>query len=370
MNRTRAPAVFSRAFRRNWVVALVVLVCLAIQVRSLAQSGTINFNTFTVGARVYDSDGTTPLSGASYSSQLYVGIDRSTLVAVGSPAPFRTGATAGYIISGDVVVPGFPAGSSMVVEARAWRTADGGSYEQAVGNGGPTGKSNLILVNLGSPGGPPPPPKAGADLIGLTGYVIGGGFLLSLGDPRTQTFSLGGTQQDQSCGIAVGAKVIREFKPEADGFVNAYTQNATVDAVLEAYYPYYLAGDSSTRLKCGDLPDGPDARISFFVQAYNTYYLTVAATGGQTGEVDVHYLLEEPRPRLGVHVNPGGRPEMEIEALPGVAYIVETANVLPATSWTTLGTSTLNGRGLGSVLLPDPQTAAAGYFRVRSVSGR
>jgi len=60
MNRTvhctRRPDVFSRAFLRNRLSHW--LSCVSREPAPFAgQSGAINFNTFTVGARVYDSDG-------------------------------------------------------------------------------------------------------------------------------------------------------------------------------------------------------------------------------------------------------------------------------------------------------------------------
>jgi len=136
---------------------------------------------------------------------------------------------------------------------RAWRAADGASYEQAVAGGGRPA-SPISSWSLWDRPGPPPPPKAGADLIGLTGYVIGGGFLLSLGDPRTQTFTLGETSR-----IRAVVSRWREDDPRVQAgrgrYVNAYTKTQR-QMPFSRLLSYYLAGDSSTRLQCGDSEPG------------------------------------------------------------------------------------------------------------------
>lgn len=122
----------------------------------------------TGGSPVTDSDGTTRLTGATFWAQLYAapgaGVAEGSLVALGTPTNFRTGAGAGFVPAGIVatVTGGIP-GTTATVQMRAWEGAAGSTYEATLASGGKVGKSTgvggsaTINVTLGGPdpaGGP------------------------------------------------------------------------------------------------------------------------------------------------------------------------------------------------------------------------
>ena len=339
-NRIRTHTVLPKSPVGTSIHALIVAVCLANAVPAVAQ-GTINFNTFIVGARVYDSDGTTPLTGTSYVSQLWVGTQGSgegALMPVESPVRFRTGAGAGYIIlSTNVVVPFITSDSPAVVQMRVWNGAMFVNYAAAAAGGGKVGKSNLILITLGSSGGPPPPKVGGADLVSMTGCKILPVMVLSFGSPRAETYSVGTNIASQSCGITVGPKISQDFTSSGAGYVVVSTRNAVVDVVLEAYAGYYLAGYDGTRTSCGDLPDdGPDARIAFPVQPTTSYIVTLAAKSGQAGVVELEYVASSAPPAVQriefdslTNVYDGTNKPVRVTTTPQVRNVIITYDDLP-----------------------------------------
>lgn len=347
--------------------------------------GVLNFNTRVTGrvdARVHQADGVTPLAGDVYFAQLYFGPDvaNPSLVAVGTPRPFRTGAFAGYVSPTDVVVPGVAPGATVLVEMRAWDASGGvASYETALDQGRDVGRSNRIKVVLGAPGGPsgavpgldsPYLAAVGGDLAGLAGFVLGDGFLVSFGFPTSQNFSLPGPALNESCGLAVGAKVIRRILPEASGRVTVRTVGSPVDAVLEGHFPYYLAGDASTLLGCGAAPSGPEAGIAFDVVGDQTYWITVAAVGGQAGTVQVEYLLEPLPLRLSLRRTPDGRLQFDLTgAAADQRCVIERSDQWPPVNWAELPASdhAADARGAWSFTAAPETGRTEGYFRARTV---
>ena len=108
-----------------------------------------------VDAPVFARDGTTPLSGASFLAQLYLGPTPELLRPAGLPAPFLSGEDAGYwqFQPGEfVVVPGVAPGEEALIQVRVWEAAAGGSFEEAVAQGGTVGASGILGVVTG--GGP------------------------------------------------------------------------------------------------------------------------------------------------------------------------------------------------------------------------
>ena len=136
-------------------------------VGALAQ-GQFNFgNRVTVAgidAKVFMPDGSTPLSGAGYWAQAYVGTDLESLQPVGTPVNFRTGAAAGYI-SSVIVTTQFPGGTKVWVEMRAWE-APAASYEAALADGRMFGKSDPIQLTVAEAPNPPP------DMVGLKSFSL------------------------------------------------------------------------------------------------------------------------------------------------------------------------------------------------------
>jgi hypothetical protein len=118
-----------------------------------------------IDAKVFKPDGVTPLSGADYWAQAYVGTSLDSLAPVGSPVNFRTGSNAGYIVSAVVTVPGLPKDTKVFVEMRAWE-AGANSYEAAVAGGKLFGKSDPIQLTLTEAPNPPP------DMVGLKSFSL------------------------------------------------------------------------------------------------------------------------------------------------------------------------------------------------------
>jgi len=141
--------------------------------------GLVNFTTRTLGstARIYDTDGVTPLNGTSFYAQIYAAdgtvTDANTLTAKGTKVTFgTTSGSAGYVLSsgnywdGNAVNP-FVAVSSgagtVTIQVRAW-SADTVSTEYA--NASKTGKSSLFQVAAKAS------PDSPATLDALTGFNL------------------------------------------------------------------------------------------------------------------------------------------------------------------------------------------------------
>lgn len=152
---------------------LLIAACIVATVGALAQ-GTVNFVNKVAGgvldAPVFNTDGTTKLSGADYLAQLYAGTTAGSLTAVGSAAPFKAN---GYFNAGAVVVPGIAGAATAILQVRAWAAADGATYEAAVAAGKAAGMSETFGVALGNPGGAPP--TVPADMVGLKSFSLSGG---------------------------------------------------------------------------------------------------------------------------------------------------------------------------------------------------
>jgi hypothetical protein len=121
-------------------------------------------------ARIFDTDGITLLSGAGFEADLYWAVgtvaDSTLLVALNAPAPFNTGAEAGYFTGGQRIIPGVDAGWIITAQVRAWDTAGGSfnSWVVAKNGGGATGESVLFQVTLNGP------PSTPAYMTGLNGH--------------------------------------------------------------------------------------------------------------------------------------------------------------------------------------------------------
>lgn len=324
-----------------WILAFLPL--------PAAAQGTVLFNTAVVGARVYDTNWL-PVQGPMFVGQLYAGPPGGLLTAVDSPVPFRTGVAAGYIMVGSVSIPGIAPGSQAEIEMRAWDISAGATFDAARAAGGRTGISNRILVLLGggfgfssaarqgpAQGGAPgevlllvPP----ATLSGLSGFAVGSAFNLNYGPPGTAEVPLEGRDLSFSCGIPVGTKLLLDFHPLHDGELTIFTQVTEVDAVLELFHPYYLAGSDVTRLGCTDLPDGNHASLSQTVLANQVYYITLAARNAQTGAVTLAYRLDKRRVDVMEFVKPAaaiydGTPKtLAVHTQPQVQFIRITYNGL------------------------------------------
>jgi hypothetical protein len=157
---------------------LVGLLCVITAVGAFGQ-GTIDFRnrnttvTPNVDAPISDIGGATRLSGAAFVAQLMVGATATSLTAVGTPSPFRTGTGAGYWDFGTdfTRTTTLPAGSAAFFLIQVWE-ASAGSYAAAVAGGFKHGQSNsgaaqpITLGNFGSP------PSVPAALAGLQSFSL------------------------------------------------------------------------------------------------------------------------------------------------------------------------------------------------------
>ncbi len=145
-----------------------------LQVIASGGGGTVNFANRVpvagIDAPVFDSDGTTRLTGLAYLAQLYAGPAAEALAPVGWAVPFNVGNLAGYVTPPSVVViPTVPAGAVAWVQLRAWESSRGATYEEAFQAGGKVGTSEPVQVTTGGAGHPPSFP---ADLVGLTSFRL------------------------------------------------------------------------------------------------------------------------------------------------------------------------------------------------------
>lgn len=99
-------------------------------------------------APVYDVDGITPLWGAGFVAQLYVGADEAALRPVSQPSPFLESYSAGLWHFQRITLPHLAPGLLVATQVRAWDTAFGASYEEARARGGKHGHSAVIQILL------------------------------------------------------------------------------------------------------------------------------------------------------------------------------------------------------------------------------
>jgi hypothetical protein len=157
----------------------LTVVCLVAIASYAQQYGQFDFNNYKtaagINAPVFDALGA-KLEGTDYLAQLYAGPSATELYAQGTPAPFRTGTGAGYWLTtaayNPVTLSGGDwalAGKTVFVEVRAWKVADGTTWEAAKAAGGNWGQSAALQLVSGNAGTPPSLP---AVLTGLTSFSL------------------------------------------------------------------------------------------------------------------------------------------------------------------------------------------------------
>lgn len=109
------------------------------------------------------------VAGPRYLAQLYAGNSATQLNPVGPAVPFRAGVQAGYFDDGVRTIPGTTPGAEHFFSIRAWDSAAGETYDQALVNGGQYGSSEVRKIIVG--GGTNPP----AELTGLMPFKLTGG---------------------------------------------------------------------------------------------------------------------------------------------------------------------------------------------------
>jgi hypothetical protein len=168
-------------------VALAVVVCV-----QLNAQGTVDFRnriTGTLDVPVYLNNAhTTLLAGPDFVAQLYFSATQGgSYTAVGAaPAPFRTGAGAGYWSAGadsTRILTGITAGAEAWIQVRAWNLTLDATYEAAVAAGNiathPYGSSTPFRIPITGGGGVPP--GSPAFMTGLTSFAV----------PEPSTIALG-----------------------------------------------------------------------------------------------------------------------------------------------------------------------------------
>lgn len=162
---------------------LLIMAAAVFATVNIFAQGTVNFSNIG-GQRVMNSlTGTNAPTGSTFVVQLYYLPD--TGVAPTTDALFMSlgsvtaiGPQGGLFSGGLRTAPVTPPGAAAYFQVRAWETAYGTSYEEALahqaagGRLGLTGKSNIIKVDTGDP--TIQPPEAGASLVaaGLGGIQL------------------------------------------------------------------------------------------------------------------------------------------------------------------------------------------------------
>lgn len=104
----------------------------------------------TNSSAICDVDGSTRLSGTSFSAQTYAGSAPESLRPLGSRKFFNTGTRVGFITTAWVTSPNVPVGSKVYAQMRVWESAWGESYEAARAQGGKFGFSEIQSATGGA----------------------------------------------------------------------------------------------------------------------------------------------------------------------------------------------------------------------------
>jgi hypothetical protein len=140
---------------------------------------------------VLDTDGAT-LLGSGFSVQCYAGEFADYLIAVGSPLSFQSESSAGIFGPVIVQVPDVLPGKMVFVQAKAWESAKGKSYEQAKDAGGKVGASAIVQVMTAKSEEVP----------------------LSSGLPGLKSFQLRSALPDQPSIKFTGGRVLEDGRPQ------------------------------------------------------------------------------------------------------------------------------------------------------------
>ena len=149
---------------------------LAVASSSGFPQGVLNFANFGNGANapVFDTDGTTKLTGTNFSADLYwangIVTDSCALQPLNAPAFFSSTAP-GYFFGGTRTIPAAP-GTTITVQVRVWPTAAGSSWLEAgcALGGGRIGSSIMFPLTLAAP--PDATNMTELPSFGLSGYIL------------------------------------------------------------------------------------------------------------------------------------------------------------------------------------------------------
>jgi hypothetical protein len=134
--------------------------------------------------------------GAGYQIALYWGpagaTDDRNLVQIGGSANFLTGTSAGTFFGGHRTITGIAPGAVVAFQARAWNSAAGNSYEQAINSAsGIAGKGPVFEMKTKDPGNALETTPNIWQAPGWRGFRMGPGGYSEIIIPEPSTISLG-----------------------------------------------------------------------------------------------------------------------------------------------------------------------------------
>jgi len=162
---------------------LVIMAAAIFATVNIFAQGTVNFSSIGGGGVTNSLTGQRVVVGSTFQVQLYYLPDLGTppatdgqmmsLAGVASIGPI-----AGIFSGGTRTAPVSPPGTFAYFQVRAWETAFGTSYEDAVAKGAVggrlalTGKSNIFRVNTSDPTLQPPEAAASLVAAGMLGFSV------------------------------------------------------------------------------------------------------------------------------------------------------------------------------------------------------
>jgi hypothetical protein len=147
------------------LTAAVMMVAVAVH-----GQGQVNFSNRGTGvdAPIFNVDGTTRLSGATFQAQLYggpQGTAAASLTAAGAATGFQTGTLAGYFFGGTArSITGVAGGSVATLQVRVWDSTTGATWETATTRS--SINDGIVSITLGTPPNTPP------NLTGLASFSL------------------------------------------------------------------------------------------------------------------------------------------------------------------------------------------------------
>ena len=312
-------------------------------VRGQALSGIVRFaNDILSGinAPFYDSDGTTRLSGATFRAALYVGqvgTPPESWVRAGSPQPFRTGPEAGFWVTSNITLPGFPVNSAVSLQVRFWDSVDGAfaTYEEAEANGAKVGVSPAMVVVLNGGFPPTPTPMVGLQSASLVPTIT---ITLTRGAPGIVTdaaSSPNGTQLTTLCDRLVGTNRWFRFASSVRGEAVLTTVGSSIDTVMSVFQGSIVSPSALTPITCNDdrASNTTASEVRFSVEANKLYLVCVAGKNGTVGPIQLNHILATP---LAIRSVQPGWVELSWPA-DATNFIAESATAtLPSPSWATI----------------------------------
>jgi len=162
---------------------LVIMTAAIFATVNIFAQGTVNFSSIGGGGITNSLTQSRVILGSTFQVQLYYAPSNSPARPEDSslmplPGVANIGPIAGIFSGGTRTAPVSPPGTLAWFQVRAWETAFGASYEEALAHsavGGRlalTGKSNIVIVNTSDPTLPVPETPASLVAAGLLGFTV------------------------------------------------------------------------------------------------------------------------------------------------------------------------------------------------------